>query len=135
MIYEKSCGAVVVDASGDRPLYLCVLQGAGHWSLPKGHVEEDENEKVTAVREIKEETGLDVEFIGEFRAEARYAPKPGVMKTVVFFLAKPVGGILAPNMDDTRACEWLTLEQAKDRMIYQDTQDILDEAEAYLQAA
>ncbi len=132
MNYQKSCGAVVVDTTGEQPWYLCVLQSAGHWSLPKGRVDEDENEKVTAAREIKKETGLDVEFMGEFRAEARYSPKSGVMKTVVFFLAKPMGGTLAPNMDDIRACEWLTLDEAKGRLVYDDMKDILDEAEAYL---
>jgi len=132
MQYEKSCGAVVVDRSGPRPLYLLVQQAAGHWSPPKGHVEEGEDEETTALREIKEETGLDVKFIEDFRAQSQYAPKPGVMKTVIFFLAEVVGGILQCDGVESMDCQWFDLYQAKDKILYQDTKDVLDEADAYL---
>ena len=134
MLYEKSCGAVVVNRSGSKPLYLLVLQGAGHWSPPKGHVEEGEDEHETAMREIKEETGLDVRMIGEFSSQSQYAPKPGVMKTVIFFLAEVVGGTIEIDGDEVVDCQWFELEEAKDKIIYQDTRDVLDEADAYLRS-
>ena len=134
MLYEKSCGAVVVDRSGPEVKYLLVLHHAGHWAPPKGHIEEGEDEQMTARREIKEETCLDVEMIGEFRAESRYAPKPDVMKTVIFFLAKPVGGELKCDGEECADVRWFSLEDAKAVISHQDTRDVLDEADAYLRS-
>lgn len=70
-LYEKSCGAVILykEKGADEASILLVKNQKGRfWSFPKGHVELWENEKETAVREIKEETDLDVE-VGDF-AEA-----------------------------------------------------------------
>ena len=56
---EKSCGAVVYRYNNDVLEVLLIRHRfGGHWSFPKGHVEEGENEFQTALREVKEETGL-----------------------------------------------------------------------------
>ena len=61
MIREKSCGALVYRKKQDKvELLLIKHRNGGHWSFPKGHVESGENEYQTALREIKEETGLDL---------------------------------------------------------------------------
>lgn len=134
MRYEKSCGAVVVDRTGQEPRFLLVLHTAGHWAPPKGHFEEGEDERMTASREIKKETGLDVEMIGEFKTQSQYAPKAGVMKTAVFFLGEAVGGNLLSDGIECIDCRWFTLEEAKDAIVHQDTKDVLDEADAYLRS-
>ena len=62
MLHEKSCGAIVYRRfHGNIEILLIKHINSGHWSFPKGHVEGDETELETARREIKEETGLDVE--------------------------------------------------------------------------
>ena len=58
MVKEKSCGTICFD--GDK--VLMVKHNAGHCAFPKGHVEEGETEFETAIRETKEETGIDVEI-------------------------------------------------------------------------
>ena len=60
MKYEKSCGAIVYTNINGKRLYLVEQMLDGHWGVPKGHVEENEKEEETALREIKEEVGLDV---------------------------------------------------------------------------
>ena len=45
---------------------------ADFWSFPKGHVKEGENEYQTAIREVKEETGIDVKIENGFRMESVY---------------------------------------------------------------
>ena len=68
MIREKSCGALVYRKKQDRlELLLIRHKNGGHWSFPKGHVETGETEPQTALREIKEETGLDVGLCEGFR--------------------------------------------------------------------
>ena len=56
---EKSCGVLVLRRQEDE-LYVVLLRHrfGGHWSFPKGHVEAGESERQTALREVREETGL-----------------------------------------------------------------------------
>ena len=76
MSYEKSCGAVVFRKyHGNIELLLIKHVVGGHWSFPKGHVEPGETETETAIREIKEETGIDVELNTTFREVVSYSPK------------------------------------------------------------
>ena len=68
-LYEKSCGAIIIHKTNkDNYKVLLVKNHNGrYWSFPKGHVEKGETEEETAIREIKEETGLDVEIVDSFR--------------------------------------------------------------------
>ena len=67
-LYEKSCGAVIFYKSRQNTKILLVKNSNGrYWSFPKGHIEDGENEHQTAIREIKEETGLDVVIEKGFR--------------------------------------------------------------------
>ena len=81
--YEKSCGAVIFRQAPELEV-LIIRQNQGHWCFPKGHVEGNEDETETARREVKEETGLDIRFLGGFREETHYSPREGVEKDVVY---------------------------------------------------
>lgn len=89
MNYEKSCGAVVYTKSKQKIKFLLVKQKNGYYGFPKGHVEGEETEHETAKREIKEETGLDVRFVDNFKECDEYdlPTKEETKKTVVYFLA------------------------------------------------
>ena len=82
MLREKSCGALVYRKRKEKyELLLIKHKSGGHWSFPKGHVESGENELQTALREIKEETGLDVRLMDGFRQSQKagglFSGKPG----------------------------------------------------------
>lgn len=90
MNYEKSCGAVVYTKSKQKIKFLLVKQKNGYYGFPKGHVEGEETELETAKREIKEETGLDVRFVDNFKECDEYelpAKEEETRKTVIYFLA------------------------------------------------
>ncbi|MBQ9449633.1 MAG: NUDIX domain-containing protein [Acholeplasmatales bacterium] len=89
MNYEKSCGAVVYTKSKQKIKFLLVKQKNGYYGFPKGHVEGEETEHETAKREIREETGLDVRFVDNFKECDEYdlPTKEETKKTVVYFLA------------------------------------------------
>lgn len=88
MIYEKSCGAVVFTRIDGKILYLMVLSLQGTYGFPKGHVEGNETETETALREIREETGLHVRLMDGFKATDQYpiSSKKETVKQVVYFL-------------------------------------------------
>ena len=92
-IYEKSCGAIVYRTRADGVIeYLVLYQHrSGTWSLPKGHIAAGETEQETALREVWEETGLNVTLRDGFRREMSYTVSAKALKHVVFFLAQAKG--------------------------------------------
>ena len=97
MLHEKSCGAIVYRKyHGNLEILLIKHVNSGHWSFPKGHVEAGETEVETALREIKEETGIDVIIDPTFRETVTYNPRKDSQKVVVYFIAK------AKNFDYVR---------------------------------
>ncbi len=87
-VLEKSCGAVLYKLIGGEPYYALVRGGA--FGFPKGHVEKGESEMQTAMREVREETGVIAAFDAAFRREVIYrSPRFRTgKKRVVFFLAE-----------------------------------------------
>lgn len=60
---EKSCGCIIVD--NDKVLLIGARDDEGDmfWFFPKGHQESGETDTETAIRETREEIGLDVEIV------------------------------------------------------------------------
>ena len=121
MKYEKSCGAIVVD---DEKVLL-VKHNAGHWDFPKGHVEEGETEIETAIREVKEETNIDIKIEKENKYISEYSPKENVMKTVIYFVAEKVGGEDKPQIEEVSDVEWLDVNKAVERITHQRSKEIM----------
>ena len=135
MKQEKSCGAVIyrVDEN-DRRFYLILKSTQGHTTLCKGHVEGDETEHETAAREIREETGLSVEFLDGFRQVIAYSPRPGVMKDVVFFLARTQSRDIACQPEEVAEAAFVPLSEALEQLTHASDRDILTAADAFLEA-
>lgn len=135
MIHEKSCGAVVFFDDGCKHLYLVEHMAKGHTSICKGHVENNETEHETAVREIREETNLTVTFADGFRETTEYSPYPGCMKEVVFFLAKAESMNVRVQPEEVESVSWLTLDKALEALTYESDREVLRRADAFLKAA
>ena len=118
MQYEKSCGAVIYTVQNGTRFYLVEQMQKGHVSLCKGHVEKDETELQTAEREIREETGLDVEFVEGFRKTIAYSPRMDCMKTVVLFLAYAEHTDARAQEEEVRAIQWLPFENAVEALTF-----------------
>ena len=84
----------------------------GHWSFPKGHVEAGENEQQTALREVREETGLTIRLLDGFRESVEYFPKPGVKKQVVYFLGEALGDKLVRQEEEISELKWASIAEA-----------------------
>ena len=132
LIPEKSCGAVIFAEHGGERLYLLERMLKGHVSLCKGHVEGSETEHETAVREIREETALEVEFIDGFRERIAYSPWPGSMKTVVFFLARAAGTETAAQPEEVSEILWLPEDAALAALTFESDRETLRKASGFL---
>ncbi len=128
-----AAGAVVTRKGGDvllvhRPKY-------DDWSFPKGKLDSGEHVTTAAVREIAEETGLDIRLGPPLKSQ-RYRLESGEprMKRVHYWVARVVGD---DDVSSYRVNEeidevvWLPRDQARGRLHYEYDQDTLTESEAY----
>lgn len=90
--FEQSCGVLpyrVVD--GEMEFLLVFEEFSECWSLPKGHMEPGETEIQTALRELREETGMTACINPDKRATIEYPISPEARKCVAFYLAAVEG--------------------------------------------
>ena len=118
-VEETSAGGFVLAADGsNRVALIGRLSRSGRidWCVPKGHLEGEETREQAAVREVYEETGLEVEILGELGSinyEFSAGPKL-IAKTVHHFLFRQVGGDLTLELDPNHEAvevRWFELER------------------------
>ena len=134
MKLEKSCGAVIFAESGGERLYLLEHMQKGHTSLCKGHVEGAETEHETAVREIREETALEVAFLDGFSRTIRYSPCEGCLKDVIFFLARAESMEVTAQPEEVASIEWVPLADALVKLTHLSDRETLLAADRFLNA-
>lgn len=135
MIKEKSCGAVIYKTENGVRKYLVLKMRRGHYSMCKGHVEGNETEIQTALREISEETNLTVKIDARFRKVITYSPYRGCMKDVVYFVASTDGKGMRPQESEVSACIFMPLDEAERTISHKSDFSVLLEADKYLQSA
>ena len=129
MLHEKTCGAIVYRKShGNTEILLIKHINSGHWSFPKGHVEGNETEVETAIREIKEETAIDVMIDPTFRETVSYYPKRDTQKTVVYFIGKAKNYDYIPQEEEISEIRWVDIGYASNILTYENDKNIVNKA-------
>ncbi len=130
MTYEKSCGAIVYRKHyGNIEILLIKHLNSEHWSFPKGHVEENETEIETALREVKEETGLEVMLDPSFRETVTYFPRKDTQKVVVYFMGKAKCAYdFIPQEDEIAEIKWVDIGRALQMLTYENDKTIVNKA-------
>jgi len=135
MELEKSAGAVVFRKEEGRRLYLLLHYDAGHWSFPKGNIEEGEKLKETVVREAQEETGIeDLDFVKGFKEHIKYTYKregKNVFKIVTYFLASTKTEEVEISWEH-QGFQWLSYEEALQQLTYKNARTVLEKARSFL---
>ncbi len=134
-IYEKSCGGIIYRVRPDGVIeYLILYQHrSGTWSVPKGHIAAGETERETALREIREETGLTVALIDGFRRELSYTVSAKASKNVVIFLAEATGELSLGENEISDAI-WAEKVTAIRRLGGRSIGRIIESAEVFIRA-
>ena len=113
---------------GNIEILLIRHINSGHWSFPKGHVEAGETEVETAVREIKEETSIDVIIDPTFRETVSYSPKRDTQKVVVYFIGKAKNYDFVPQEEEISEVRWVDIGYAEHMLTYENDKNIVIKA-------
>ena len=133
MEQEKSCGAVIFRKHhGNTELLLIKHTNGGHWSFPKGHVEPGETEAQTALREVREETGLEVQIDTSFREVVSYSPRKDTIKNVVYFLAWVKSKEIRPQPEEVSQVKWVEISLAPKWLNYDNDRQLVNRVKAMI---
>ena len=131
----SSAGGVVHRSEAGRIEVLLVHRRVPLlWALPKGTPDSGETIPETALREVREETGIAVEIEDELGSVSYFFVRRGVRfhKTVHFFLMRPVGGRIEEHDHEFDDVAWFQLEEALKVMSYPTERDVVQRASAKL---
>jgi periplasmic divalent cation tolerance protein len=117
-VKEASAGGVIYRKNSDN-LEIALIHVRNRWGLPKGHIEEGERADEAALREVREETGLEGKLLrklGDIRYSYRDKSKEGepirIYKRVFFFLMRYVRGDVRDHDHEVDDVRWFPIAQA-----------------------
>lgn len=113
--------------------FLLLKQHQGHWGFPKGHVEKGEKYLDTAIRELKEETGIKKIKLIKNKILLRdfYSYNNGknkIIKTVDYFIAESLVDNVKIDNKEIINYKWVTFEKGTDRLTFSKSKRILKSA-------
>jgi 8-oxo-dGTP diphosphatase len=134
MKIQFSAGGVVFKKSEGKTEVLVSQHSQHHgWVFPKGligdHVEKEGKEE-TALREVKEETGVEGNILRALNPFTYWFMLEGekVRKTVYYFLMEYSGGDITKHDQEMEAVEWLPKEKVEDKLTYKSDKIVWKEA-------
>lgn len=125
VVREPTAGGVVYRRAKKGEVEILLIQDSkGRWTIPKGHIEEGENARQTAEREIREETGLQEMKVMDWLGKINFRYRRGnslVLMTTEIFLVRALG-------DDSKvkpekwmtSIGWMPAAEALDKIEYDD---------------
>jgi 8-oxo-dGTP pyrophosphatase MutT (NUDIX family) len=125
VVYRRSDDGIEVILASRR-----TRRGDLAWGLAKGGIEGDESMEDAAVREVREETGIEA-VIEDSLGDTRYMyvwENVRIRKTVHFFLMRATGGDVDDRDDEMEEIRWFPLDRAMKRAAYRGERDVLRRA-------
>lgn len=132
-LYESSCGAVVFrNGESEKKFLLIRNKRSAHWGFPKGHIEPGENHEQTAIREVLEETGINIRILPGFKKCSEYTIQGRIEKSVSIFLAETDDVKYTIQAEEIEECGWFSFCDALKTLNYDNDKRILEQAKQYL---
>lgn len=134
MKYEVSCGGIVFTRKENNIYFIIVKSLEGFYGFPKGHIEGNETEEETALREIYEEIGIRPQIIAGFRTTDEYpiSNEKDMIKRVIYFVAEYNNQGLSYQEEELEGAYLMTYEEAMDTFQFESLKRILNEAKEFI---
>ncbi|MCQ4211314.1 NUDIX hydrolase [Streptomyces longispororuber] len=110
-------------ARGGVELALVYRPKWADWSWPKGKLKRGESSREAALREVREETGMECR-LGEELPSLQYVDAQGRPKTVRYWAARATGGAFVPG-DEVTEVVWLSPREAGERLTHERDRGLL----------
>ena len=136
---ETSAGGVVYRLHDGHALFLLIRDSYQNWGFPKGHLESGERSEDAAVREVREETGIDdLALRGQIETIDWYFRFRGqlIHKVCHFYLMETASAETCPQRaEGITACRWAPFEDAVQLTSYANAREVLRRANEMVAAA
>lgn len=120
MKVEKSCGCIII--VNDK--VLLIRQNSGNYGFPKGHMDGNETEIETAIRETKEETGIDAIIDASKRYALSYKKSDDAIKEVVYFRATTSSMEYSRQESEVSEIIWADIDEVEEILTFNDLKEI-----------
>lgn|SRR5574344_298226 len=118
---EVSCGTIII--KDNKVLLIKSLKD--EYGFPKGHMENEETEIETAIRETKEETNINVKIINNKRYVINYIVKNNIHKDVIYYLAKPIEPInLIAQKEEIKEIKWVNIDDVINMLPFENLKEM-----------
>ena len=138
-IDQISAGGAVIRKSGAAAEVVIVqIVPEMRWQLPKGIIDPGETPEIAAVREVREEAGVDAEIIEPVETISywftvdRDGEATRIHKSVHFFLMKFLGGDVADHDHEVAESRWVSVDEALRMLAFKSERGVVEKAAALL---
>lgn len=134
-VHQRSAGGVAYrDGDSGREMVVIKTTEEGRWQLPKGIIDPGETEEQAALREVREEAGINCERVElidtiEYWFVASYdGPRKRYHKKVSFFLMKYLSGDVADHDHEVTEARWVPFDDALRLLAFKNEKDVVEKA-------
>jgi 8-oxo-dGTP pyrophosphatase MutT (NUDIX family) len=135
---DFSVGVIIFSQSSEKIRYLLLKHRQGHWAFCKGHKDKGEKKIETAVRELKEETGISkVKFIRKsilLRENYRIKNKEITRKSVDFFIGESLKKEVKIDNFEILKYKWCSYKAALKQITFKEARQTLKKANKLIEA-
>jgi len=133
---EFSAGGIIFKKSGSKIKFLLVRNQSlkrpevDYWGFPKGRIEEREDTKKAALREVLEETAIKAEILDKIGYSKYIFSKDGekILKIVSFYLMKYLSGKPKNQLEEISEVGWFTKDEALKKLSFSKDKELLKKA-------
>lgn len=137
---DRSIGVIVFFQFPRSVKYLLIKHQKGHWSFPKGHADKGETKLETALRELKEETGVSkIKLLRKsilLKETYKFTDRKGVkiLKKVNYFIGEAINKKVNIDFKEVVNYKWSTYKAGIEKITFEESKSVLKKADKIIRA-
>lgn len=141
ILEQVSAGGVAFRQIGGRyEVAIISMNPSGRWQLPKGLIDDRETPEQAAVREVREEAGIETELLEPLETIDYWFVsdwdeiRRRIHKQVHFFLLRYTGGDVADHDDEVLESRWIGIDKAIETLEFKSEKEMVEKARQVLES-